>query len=183
MKARYLKLKNWLLLTVMGGLGFTACHSHKKVAKDNVIVDSVVLEDRGEARLMYGVPTMEFRIQGQVKDAEGKPVRNIKINMLERGMEASADGVLQGDPESVERWLESTAVSTDESGHFELTNSGIPQEQVRLLVRDVDGKENGEFRNQLLEVDVDRSDIDGSNAGGWNQGTLKKNLDIKLEKK
>ena len=183
MKVKYLKLKNWLLVTVMSALGFSSCHCHKQLTNTETAPDpKPEVEDRGEMRLMYGVPTMDFQIRGQVKDAQGKPVKNIRINMLERNMEIQG-AELQGDPDAVERWLESSSVITDKKGYFELKNRGIPQEQVRLLVRDVDGKKNGEFKDRMVEMEVTADDVDRTQAGGWNQGTYSKEVEIKLEEK
>lgn len=183
MKIKFLKLKNWLLVTVMGAMGLSSCHCHKQLAEPEVEPEpEPAVRDRGEMKLMYGVPTMDFQIRGQVKDAQGKPVKDIRVNMLERNMEVK-NGELQGDAEAISNWLENTSVKTDKNGRFEIKNSGIPQEQVRLMVRDTDGKENGEFKNRMVEMQVTPDDVDKSNAGGWNQGTFNKQVDIKLEKK
>lgn len=192
MKIHFLKLKNWLLITLMGVMGLSSCHCHKQVAKSETESEPVPVappakpnpsnDDRGEMKLMYGVPTMNFMIRGQVKDAAGKPVKDIRVNMLERNMEVK-NGELQGDPESISRWLEGTEVRTDNNGRFEINNSGIPQEQVRLMVRDADGKENGEFKDRMVEMEVTPENVDRTNAGGWNQGTFNKQVEIKLEDK
>ena len=181
MKIKYLKLKNWLLVSVMGALGLSACHCHKEATKTDV-KETPEVNPREEIRLMYGVPTMNFMIRGQVKDADGRPVKNVRVNMLERNMEVK-DGELQGDPGRVQQWLDGTAVTTDVEGRFEINNSGIPQEEVKLMVRDVDGLENGEYKNQVLEMKVQQSDVDRTNAGGWNQGTFKKEVQVQLENK
>lgn len=181
MRIKYLKLKNWLLVTVMGALGLSACHCHKEVAKSEP-EGTPEMKPREEIRLMYGVPTMDFHIRGQVWDADGRPVKDIRVNMLERGMEVK-DGELQGDPERVLQWLERSSVTTDSEGRFEIKESGTPQEEVRLMIRDVDGPENGEFKNQVFEMKVQQNDVDREGAGGWNQGTFKKRVDIKLENK
>ncbi|MCR5444381.1 MAG: radical SAM-associated putative lipoprotein [Bacteroidales bacterium] len=182
MKVRYLKLKNWLLVSLMGALGLSGCHCHKKVADPEIDVEPIEKRDRGEVLLMYGVPTMNYQIRGQVKDADGRPVKDIRVNMLERNMEVK-NGELQGDPESIDRWLQNTEVKTDNKGRFEIKNSGLPQEQVRLMVRDADGKENGDYKNRVVEMDVTPDDVDRTNASGWNQGTYNKDVKIKLEKK
>lgn len=182
MKVRFLKLKNWLLVTIMGTLGLSGCHCHKKAVKSDAEPETPAVQDRGEMRLMYGVPTMNYQIRGQVKNVNGRPVKDIRINMLERNMEVK-DGELQGDPEAIDRWLEGSEVRTDKKGRFEIKNSGIPQERVRLMVRDADGKDNGEYKNRIVEVNVAPDDVDKSNAGGWNQGTFSKDVKIKLEKK
>ena len=179
MKIHYLKLKNWLLVTVMGAFGLSSCHCHKEAVKSEE-PETPAVKPREEIRLMYGVPTMNYMIRGQVKDVDGRPVKDIRVNMLERGMEVK-DGELQGDPERVKAWLEKSAVKTDQEGRFEINNSGTPQEEVRLMVRDVDGSENGEYKDQLMGVKVQQSDVDREGAGGWNQGTFKKQVEIKLE--
>lgn len=181
MKIKYLKLKNWLLVTAMGALGLSSCHCHKEVSKTEP-EQAPEVKPREEIRLMYGVPTMNFMIRGQVKDADGRPVKDIRVNMLERNMEVK-DGELQGDPEKVRQWLDETSVSTDGNGSFLISTSGLPQEEVKLLVRDVDGPENGEFRNQLLELKVQQGDVDRTDAGGWNQGAFNKEVEIHLEGK
>lgn len=181
MKIKYLRLKNWLLVTVMGMFGLSSCHCHKEAAKTEE-PKAPAMQPREEIRLMYGVPTMNFMIRGQVKDADGRPVKDIRVNMLERGMEVQ-NGELQGDPERMQLWLEQNAAKTDKDGNFVINNSGMPREEVRLMVRDVDGVENGEYKNQVLEVKVKQGDVDRTGAGGWNQGTFKKEVEIKLEGK
>lgn len=181
MKVKYLRLKSWLIATLMGALGLSSCESHRQAATPKEDPEPAV-RGREEMRLMYGVPTMNYMIRGQVKDAQGKPVKDIRVNMLERGMEATAD-TLYGDPERVKEWLEESAAVTDKKGRFELTGRGTPQEQVRLMVRDVDGRKNGEYKNQLLEVKVEEGDVDRTEAGGWYQGTFRKDLDVRMEKK
>lgn len=181
MKVKFLRLKNWLLVSVMGALGFSSCHCHKQLAEPQEEKTPEV-RDRGEMRLMYGVPTMNYMIRGQVKDPQGNPVKDIRVNMLERGMVVE-NGELQGDPDRVKEWLERSAVATDKNGRFVMSNSGLPQEEVRLLVRDVDGQDNGSFEDQYLEVRVNAGDVDRTNAGDWNQGTFNKDLEIRLENK
>ena len=191
MKVKFLKLKNWLLVTLMGVLGFTSCRSHKALVNQVEEPEPVPLSGelpepkprpRDEIRLMYGVPTMDYMIRGQVKDANGRPVGNIRVNMLERGMTVT-DGQLQGDPERVKEWLEKTEITTDQEGRFTVRNSGLPTTEVRLLVRDVDGEENGSFKDSMIAVPVDSDNIDKTNAGGWNQGSFEKDVEVKLEAK
>ena len=181
-------------MALIGAVGATGCSAHKKAAsqgaKNPDTISQEKLDDddlrqelerreqerrereRNENKVMYGVPTMDFMIRGQVRGSQGRPVQGIKVNMLERGMEVE-NAQLKGDPEAVERWLENTAVVTDEEGRFEVRKSGMPQEEVRLLVRDVDGKQNGNYQDQLVSEPVSPVDINRKEAGGWNQGTAR----------
>lgn len=179
MKVKYFQLKNWLLVSVMGALGLSSCHCSKKAAEAQE-EDVPVVRPREEMRLMYGVPTMDYQIRGRVKDASGKPVKNIRVNLLERGLEATAD-TIYGDQDNIRKYLESNEVRTDGEGRFEIKSSDLPQEQVRILVRDVDGKSNGQYRNQLLDVKADH--VDRSQAQGMYQGTFNKEMEIRLENK
>lgn len=179
MKIKFLKLKSWLLAGVMGALGLSSCHCNKQLAEPEE-PETPEVKDRGDVRLMYGVPTMNYMIRGQVKDADGRPVRDIRVNMLERNMEATADAI-EGDPEMVQQWLDGTEVRTDDEGRFEIQNSGLPQEEVRLMIRDVDGHENGDYQNQLIGLSVKPENVSG--AEGWNRGTFSKEVEIELEKK
>ena len=82
MKMHYLKLKNWLLVTVMGAFGLSSCHCHKEVAQPQE-EEVPAVKPRNEMRLMYGVPTMNFMIRGQVKDADGlKCTQNVFFRYL-----------------------------------------------------------------------------------------------------
>lgn len=181
MKVRYLKLKNWLIATLMGTLGLAGCHCHKQIAEPEPEPKPVARPDE-PVRLMYGVPTMDFQLRGEVRNPQGKPIRNVRINMLERNMELQGTQ-LQGDPEAIDRWLQGTEVSTDSEGRFELKSSGLPQDTVRLLIRDADGKENGTYQDRVVVMPVDRKDVDATKAGGWYQGTFNKEISIELEKK
>ena len=179
MRIKFLKLKNWLLLTVMGVLGMSGCKSTTKVVEPEPEPQP---SPRQEIRLMYGVPTMNYMIRGQVRDDGGRPLGDIRVNLLERNIEVAGDSVL-GDPERVKEYLERTSVSTDREGRFAIERQDLPQESVRLLVRDVDGEVGGAHKNRMVEVKVSPDDVDRTNAGGWNQGTFHKQLDIRLEEK
>lgn len=67
MKIRYLKLKNWLLVSLMSLFGLQACHCHKEVVKQEDKVKPSV-DDRGRVILMYGVPTTPYRVDQKASD-------------------------------------------------------------------------------------------------------------------
>lgn len=181
MKVHYLKLKNWLLATLLGALGFSACQSSRKSSIKEP-KDTPMPIGREEIVLMYGVPTMNYTVRGYVHDPSGHPVSNIELNLLEAGLEATPDTIF-GDPTNIRQYLEETSVHTDGDGRFEVHQSGLPQQNLRLLVRDTDGKQNGSFRNQIVEIEVSSSDVDRKQAQGWNLGNYNKEVDIQLQPK
>ncbi|MBR1850433.1 MAG: radical SAM-associated putative lipoprotein [Bacteroidales bacterium] len=171
MKMRFFKIQSYLMGLLLGALGFGGCRTaHNVAAKQpadgsaaptkggRVVVlppepDTIVVrppEPREPIALMYGVPTMNFRVRGQVL-AKGKPVRDIQVLVLDEGIEATPD-TIYGPPDRVSRYVESQAVRTLPDGTFEVSGQGRPLPTVRLLVRDTDGSNNGSYKNQLLEV-------------------------------
>ena len=187
MKIKILKLKDWLIVSLMSMLGFTSCHSSKQLPTEPTENPAVEEKEprpepraREEIRVMYGVPTMDYRISGRVKDANGKPVEGAAVNMLERGIKATAD-TIYGDQDNIRRYLEKNEVRTDGQGRFTLETKDLPRDSVRVLVRDADGKANGEYKNRLIEIPVEN--VDKSNANGWYQGSFSKEMEIEMEVK
>lgn len=94
----------------------------------------------------YGVPVMEYKIKGKVTDAySGEPVKGIKVT----------------GEESYE------PVYTSESGEFSYEGTAFPDGKVTLVFADVDGKDNGMYLKETVEVSVEKSK-DGS--GAWYAG-------------
>ena len=181
MKVRYLRVKQWFLVTLIGVLGLSSCRSHK----ETIVSDSMPKEppmQRDEILLMYGTPSMDFRLRGEVKDEQGRPVQDIRVNMLEYNMEVEGT-TLQGDPDRVKEWLEESAVITDEKGRFVLDRHDFPRDRVRLMVRDVDGAANGDLQDKVVDVEVRTADVDTTGANGWYRGTFNKRIYISLDRK
>ncbi|MBQ9418279.1 MAG: radical SAM-associated putative lipoprotein [Bacteroidales bacterium] len=178
MKLHYLKLKHWLLATLLGALGFSACQSSRKTASKQP-QGAPMPQEREEIRLMYGVPTMDFTVRGYVHDPAGRPIEGIEVNLLERGLEATPD-TIYGDQENIRRYLAETSVRTGEDGRFEVHQSGLPQRELRLLLRDIDGPANGSFANQIVELEVKDNEVDKREADGWNLGKYTREVDVKL---
>ena len=180
MKTRFLKFKNWLLLSVMGGLGLASCHSRQLAAPDPQPEPSP--RPREEMRLMYGVPSMGFRISGRVSDPDGRPVKDIQVRMLERGMQFDPQGdTLVGDPERVEHWMNVTHMATtDADGRFLYSQGGRATDEVRLLISDPDAQANGgHFRTSVVSIPAD-GHFDRAEGP---QGTIKADIDVRLQRK
>lgn len=60
MKIKYLKFKNWLIISLAGLLGINlSCVGREE----------------------YGTPEAEFNVKGKVSDSEGNPISGIKVEM------------------------------------------------------------------------------------------------------
>ena len=207
MKIKYLKLKNWLLVSVMSLFGLSACNCNKQVASDNgekrkterpdnqirpmygvpvrTYSDTVMLqqpptvkseEPREPQVTVYGVPTVDYAVKGRVVDSNGKPVKGVQVMLI--NSEIDPDNL----PESpyCDEQLKRISDTTDAQGNFEVRNTDRPWQQVRVMVRDIDGAKNGKFENQVLDVEF------GEPEGGrdkWCLGEKKAEVTVKMKRK
>lgn len=187
MKIQFLKVRNWLLLSLMGLFGVTACHSSKEAAQQPVSGGNdsdgpaVQPSPRGEVAVMYGVPTMNFIVKGKVTDDQGKPVNGIQVTLINQSIDVTPE-YLQLDNPYVKEYFQRVSDTTDAQGLFTSSTSDVPVEAQRILVRDIDGSANGQFEDQM--IDVDFSDGQQTRAGkGWDRGEKVKEINIVLNKK
>ena len=181
MKIKFLKLKNWLLLTLMGTLGVGACHSSKEVAQAQEPEPENQSRPRSEMALMYGVPTMDYVVKGKVLNTDGKPVKGLQIVLVNNNIDLTAD-TIYGNDEYVERYIQKSSDTTAKDGTFEVRSSDMPSGKQRILVRDIDGKRNGNIQNELLDVEFDMNNV-GGQRGGWRMGTVEKEMTITVKEK
>ena len=126
MKAAFGKGWKWLLGLLMGLLGFTGCGK------------------LGIFRVEYGCPNADFKLVGDVKDANGKGIEGIRVVFTPH-----ADA-----PEEQQKW-ESDTLYSDARGHFEkeqLKHSwpdGAKDAAVKF--EDVDGSAHGSFQTKILK--------------------------------
>ncbi|MBR5353727.1 MAG: radical SAM-associated putative lipoprotein [Bacteroidales bacterium] len=182
MKIRFLKLKDWLLMTVMGLMGLTACHSSKDVAQQPVEPedDKPAVAPRSEAALMYGVPTMDFVLKGRVIDTKGKGVEGMQVILVNGTIDITPDD-MHLDNKYVQEYIRESSDTTDAEGYFSCHMKDFPKDSQNVIIRDVDGKKNGAFVDQMVEVNF----ADGVQSGtrkGWYHGTRTKDVDITVKR-
>ncbi len=184
MKIRFLKLKDWLLMSLMGTLGMAGCHGAKDFAKEPVAPepDSTVSQPdpRERAVLMYGVPTMDFVLKGRVIDAQGNPVSGMQVVLVNGTVDITPDN-MQDDNEFVRDYINSAGDTTNAEGVFECQMRDVPNEMQHVIVRDVDGSKNGEYESQMLEVNFSEGEAAGTRRG-WYMGIRIKDVDITVKK-
>lgn len=152
MKIRFYRWYNGLLASLLAFLGY-GCSSGEP---ENYPV-------------MYGAPTVEFQLKGNVTDEDGKAVQGIKVKVQEHN------------------WLNIDSVKTDVNGKYQLpiritasNEKGL--KYCRLTVEDTDGAENGEFKNDTINLNgAEAKKI--KDGEGWFNGAYEVNVDVKLKKK
>ncbi len=216
MKIKYLKLKNWLLVSAMSLFGLSACNCHKEAAKavdndnnrersgvDNRAVpmygvpasnyrvealegDSKPQSDPSDPKTqpeprepqvtVYGVPTVDFAVKGRVVDGKGKPVKGLQVMLV--NSEIDTDNL----PDSPywEEQLKRISDTTDAEGNFDVRTTDRPWEQVRVMIRDIDGAKNGTYEKKVVDVEF------GEPEGGrdrFRMGEKKAEVTVKVERK
>lgn len=141
MKTAERKGWRWILGALLGVLGFGGCF---------------VTACRKE----YGCPSADFKLVGDVKDAEGNGIEGIRV--VFRSVENEA-----------ETWENDTLYS-DAKGHFERERlrhdwpDGAQAASVQF--EDVDGREHGSFKTKILrrsDLTVEQTEKGG---GNWYSG-------------
>jgi putative lipoprotein (rSAM/lipoprotein system) len=158
MKIRFYRWYNGLLASLLALLGYSC---------------SPEPDEYGPPPVEYGAPTVEFRLKGHVNDEDGKTVQGIKVKVQE----------LLGNNE----WFNLDSVKTDANGKYQLpfrltasNEKGL--KYCRLTVEDTDGAENGEFKNDTINLnDAEAKKI--KDKDGWFNGAYEVNVDVKLKKK
>ena len=189
MKIRYLKLKDWLLMTVLGLFGLTACHSTKEVVTnptdtlvpppDDPIVEKP--EPRDPVVVMYGVPTMNFVVKGQVVDEQNKPVPGMQVVLVNQRIDIEPGRMDESHP-YVQQYLKESSDTTDANGQYQVTTRDVPADRQQIIVRDIDGEKNGSYEDQMFDVDFTQGEQTQPRQG-WNMGTLERKLTITVNRK
>lgn len=211
MKIKYLKFKNWLLISAMSLFGLSACKCNKHVVSDDASNDNIEAPDhvmrpmygvpttdyRQESPVpdspkiveqdpprepqvtVYGVPTVDFAVKGKVVDSKGRPVKGAQVFLV--GSDIDPDN-LPTNSYWQER-IKDMADTTDAQGAFEVSTTDRPWEKVRVMVRDIDGKKNGSFEDQLLDVEFGEPENNGESMSKWRQGVKRANVTVKVKNK
>ncbi len=186
MKIRFLKMKDWLLMTAMGMLGLTSCHCGKEVAQEpqqptKPTKNPVETIDPGNMAVMYGVPQMDFQVKGRVTDTQGKPIKGMQVILVNQSVDISPE-YLQEDNPYVQDYIRTASDTTDAEGRFEAHTRDVPVETQRVLVRDIDGDQNGRYEDQVIEVRFTPED-QTEPGQKWYQGQRTKEMNITVQKK
>lgn len=184
MKIRFLKLKDWLLMTAMGIFGLTACHNAKTVAQEPIAPDNepaVQPQPREGMAVMYGVPTMDFVVKGRVIDAEGRPVQGMQVVLVNQTVDIAPDRMDEGNV-YVRDYIAQSSDTTDAEGTFSCHTKDVPVEKQRLIIRDIDGNANGSYEDLMVDIRFSEQDQSGERRG-WYMGTRTKDVDITVSQK
>lgn len=162
MKKLILKPYDKIIVALLGIIGFlTGCS----------IINPPVAE--------YGVPTADYEIKGTVTDSiTSTPIENAKV-LITRTQTYLDQNIAK-------TYTDTLAIKeTDNTGKYDITVQGFPQEEVgfQVKIEDIDGTANGgDFNSQQKSIVFKNTDLT-SGKTGWYSGKAVKTQDFKLKKK
>ncbi|MEA4935818.1 MAG: radical SAM-associated putative lipoprotein [Paludibacter sp.] len=154
-----IKTLNWVLAGLLAILGFSNC----------------------EPRVEYGTPNASYTVKGKVVNKEDlKPIKGIRIGYGLYPGPVLMYGVIPAP------YTQLAADSSNITGDYKLTQKfyagDIPENETPVYVQDVDGNENGLFRDTVINVNFDNATRSGKRTD-WYEGELSIELDIELTPK
>ena len=157
MKKSILRIFNYALTVLLTLVGFTHCE---------------------EPEVEYGVPNSKYTVVGTVTDkSTSKPIKGIRI-----GFKPYTDIMLMYGVMPVE-YYSNMADTSDIDGFFKLSDrfyiGEVPDDKIYVYVEDVDGTENGWYRDTIITADYKDIEPVGK-ATGWYNGEYIINTDIEL---
>lgn len=118
---------------------------------------------------MYGTPSATYEVKGKVLDADGDPIKGIKITMK--------DDATAPNPYNI---VESQSL---ENGDYTISGRVMPTDKLYLSVEDIDGIGNGgDFESRMIELDFSKVEYTGDKEA-WHVGTKSLEQDIILVEK
>ena len=122
---------------------------------------------------MYGCPTADYIVKGQVTDEVGAPVQGVKTSLKQR---------IKTDAGTVTFGIDS--IQTNETGSYQFKSMDNWVQDIKLIVEDIDGEANGgEFLSDTLDIDFGKAVQTKKGDGEWYGGVFEITQDVKLKKK
>lgn len=156
----FIRITNWILSGLLILLGFSSC----------------------DAPMEYGTPNADYTLKGKVVDkADAKAIKGIRVGFNRYPGPMVMYGVA---PSPYFRLL--AADTTNAEGEYKFTEKfyidEVSTDSVQVFVQDIDGTENGSYRDTVLYVDFEDAEQSGK-AKNWYSGELTVEKTIELNKK
>lgn len=154
----FIRILNWTLAVLLVLLGFSNCEPMDE----------------------YGVPNADYNLKGKVVDkADAKPIKGIRIGYYGGYINQANMYKVSRNPN-----VRFNADTTDIKGEYNFTQNSaiIPDGEIQVYVRDIDGNENGLYRDTVINANFENA-VKSGKTKNWYVGKLTLNVDIELTKK
>lgn len=155
------------------------------IKKSNIILASLLtlfgFNSCEQPLVEYGVPNADCAVKGKVLDKTTLlPIKGVRV-----GFNSNEPILMYGVmPTPFQR--SNAADTTNLQGEYELSDKfsieAIPDGEIPVFVQDIDGAENGSYRDTVLNVNFKDAERSGK-TNDWYNGKYTVNLNIELKKK
>lgn len=156
--------------------------SDKDAVKSEDLRDKIdtTMRGRKEIPVMYGVPTVNYVLKGRVVDAKGAPVKGAQVVLLNNNVDIEPGSMPQTD--YVRNYVRRSSDTTADDGTFRCATTDMPERDMRVLVRDIDGAKNGTIKESMVEVSYKDAKVEGERRGML-IGTAEKEVTVTVDVK
>ena len=158
-KKDYKKTVGRLLSGALALLGFAGCNN-------------------GDEPVLYGSPSVDYRVMGTITDTDGKPIQGIRVVVAD-------EDVINGKISAEEYpWVTSDTTYTDNKGQFSSSKiNDISYTRTLIDIQDIDGEANGGvFNEKRLHINhFEKKQV--KKKDGWYSGEFEFSKDIQLTKR
>ena len=148
------KEKRWTVGRLLSGalalLGFAGCNN-------------------GEAPVLYGTPSVDYRVMGTITDTNGKPIQGIRVVVADEDV---INGKIYAEDYP---WVTSDTTYTDNKGQFSSSKiNDISYTRTLIDIQDIDDEANGGvFNEKRLHINhFEKKQV--KKKDGWYRRALKK---------
>lgn len=114
-----------------------------------------------EKPVMYGTPSADFQVKVTIKNETDMPIKDISVGF--------------------KSYVETSYRLTDANGVVELFQGGLFPDSLRLDIRDLDGVQNGSYRDTVFKEIVLEGDYVKKSDGAWYRGVVGKDVTVVLK--
>ena len=151
---------NWVLVGILGMLGFVGC-------------EKIGMEE-------YGTPHADFTVKGTVVDkATGKPIAGIQVTIPRVDHHQRATSVFIPDQSVITSEVHDTLYTKD-NGDFAYKYEGFPSnDSINVIIKFEDITEIKRYKTDSTKVTFFQSDL--ISGSGWYHGGATKEIEVKLD--
>ena len=157
------KKRRWTVGRLLSGalalLGFAGCNN-------------------GEAPVLYGTPSVDYRVMGTITDTNGKPIQGIRVVVADEDV---INGKIYAEDYP---WVTSDTTYTDNKGQFSSSKiNDISYTRTLIDIQDIDDEANGGvFNEKRLHINhFEKKQV--KKKDGWYSGEFEFSKDIQLTKR
>lgn len=110
----------------------------------------------------YGTPTVQYKLKLKVTDQADQPIPGLSLKAIGQSKTSDAEG--------------KALIEGRDTGFYK-------DHEIVVEVKDIDGDANGVVKDEVKHIAISKSDFTSHQPKGWLNGTVEKEINLKVERK